>query len=62
MPSDPELLTLARAVLTKNRPESWDGAWDRRATAQKKAAQSFKHAGAPDIEENQSDDPHRPGS
>jgi hypothetical protein len=60
MPSDPEVLTLARAVLTKNR--QWDNGRDSRGTASKKLSQSFKRAGTPITEENQSHDPAVPPS
>jgi len=60
MPSDPELLTLALAVLAKNRPQSWDRAWDTHRTTQQKASQSHEHAETPNLEENQSDDPSVP--
>jgi hypothetical protein len=62
MPSDPERLTLACAVLTKNRSGSWDSAWDTRGTVSKKLSQDPKHAETANIEENQSDEPTVPMS
>lgn len=39
MPNDPELLSLARAVLEKNRPVLWDTAWDTHGTPHENLSQ-----------------------
>lgn len=56
MPSDPELLDVARNVLRKN----WDSTWDSRGTAAKKVSQGTHWPGTVKTKRNQGDDPTVP--
>lgn len=47
MQSDPDLLTLARSVLGRNRAKTWDTAWDSRGTAAKTVSQDDLPGGTP---------------
>lgn len=53
--SNTELLTLARAVLARNQPKTWDSAWDSRGTAVKMVSQGIQVPGTVKTEIDQSD-------
>ncbi len=60
MPTDPDLLLLAKGVLARNRQLSWDGAWDKRETDAKILSRGTDSSGTDNIVVNQSDDPFVP--
>ena len=54
--SDAALLNLARAILVRSKPKSWDSAWDSRGTPPKIVSQGVISAGTAKSTEIQSDD------
>jgi enamine deaminase RidA (YjgF/YER057c/UK114 family) len=58
--SDLALLDLARAILVRNQPKTWDSTWDSRGTAAKKVSQATHRPGTDKTKRNQSDDPAVP--
>jgi hypothetical protein len=54
--SDAALLNLARAILVRSKPKSWDSAWDTRGTSPEIVSQGFVNAGTAKSTEIQSDD------
>jgi hypothetical protein len=52
---DPDLLTLARAVLAKNPAKSWDSAWDSAGTEPKMVSQGANAVGTAKAQTNQCD-------
>jgi hypothetical protein len=60
MSADPELLSLAKAVLVNTGRVSWDGAWDKRGTEAKILSQGSDGRGTGNIVVNQYNDPFVP--
>jgi hypothetical protein len=58
--TDPYLLSLAKAVLVRNRQISWDSTWDKRGTEAKILSQGSDGRGTGNIVVNQYDGPFVP--
>jgi hypothetical protein len=60
MPNDPDLLTLARAVLDRKPAGSWDKTWDKRGTSHENLSQGEQRSGTAKSVANHSDNPSVP--